>query len=489
MGYFPIKCIKCSEILSNMNVLFDTEDTIEEMTSTIFADENKSSVVEQKNMSAVDNKKSSKKTNKWMDDDDDDDDDVVMNKVVNETIVMKRYMTCEEIEKCSEQNGLVKAERHYQHVDVTPDFLDKMPGTEDLLIGVSLQKKNGAPVSRATKRFCPKCRCEIPNLSGSMPTYNVTVMGTSASGKTVYLSALNWLLSQHQGNLPYSSSLTCISANKANEDFVGKSNKLFESGILPETTQLLLTDPLVVQMTYRLKDKMKKCLLAITDMRGEDLIDMDGANLMKRGRLFASADAFMVLVSPLNMTDVCNNLPGEEGAVANSAIHQRLMANISTYILPNFVNGVIDRPAVIMMSKCDVLMNNAQRLMIPPYNAVVAAEPPIKFTGTYFKSQHMGSQEVMRFDPALYSFFCNSFSNKYFTSFSSLGRNVIIEKDENGDKRIQNPNHIKPIRVIDPIIYILIRLGFLPEFNKMEVGDNFAKSNVDILSRWIEERT
>lgn len=485
MGYFPIKCIRCSEILTNKTVLFDTEDTTQDMSDMTTSEEDAPAASGNTPAAAV--KERSKKVSMW--DDDDEDEEVSVNEVVNDTVVMKRYMTCEEIEKYSEQNNLKKCVRYHQHVDVTPDFLDRSNGDEDLLIGVSLQKKQGAPLNRASKRFCPNCKCELPRLSGSMPTYNITVMGTSASGKTVYLSALNWLLSQHQGNLPYSSSLTCISANRANEDFVSKSNQLFENGVLPETTQVLLTDPLVVQMTYNLKNKMKKCLLAISDMRGEDLVDMDGANLQARGKLFSSADAFMVLVSPLNMPYICNNLPNEEGAVANSAIHQRLMANINDYILPNFTNGVINRPTVIMMSKCDVLMNNAQTLMIPPSNAVVAAEPPIKFTGTYFKSQDGGSQTIMRCDPALYSFFLNTFKNKYFTSFSSLGRNVIIEKDENGDKNIQNPNQIKPIRVIDPIIYILICLGFLPEFNKMEVGDRFNQSNVEILSRWIEERT
>lgn len=481
MGYYPIKCIRCAQITTNDRVLFDVKSAAGDIfrnDDVIFAEKEE-----------IKPQATAKKSKKSMWDDDDDEGDVVEETTTQSTVELKQYMTFGEILKYSEQNGFEKCLPHYQKIDVTPDFQGKVNSNEDLLIAVSFQNAKGGPLMRANRRFCPCCHCELPSRSGSMPTYNVTVMGTSASGKTVYLSALNWVLSQSEGNLPYRSSLTCVSANKANEDFVNKSNELFEHGVLPGTTQIVLTEPLVVQMTYRLGNKMKCCLLALADMRGEDLVDQDGKNLLARGEFFSRADAFMIIVSPLNMQYIHNILPHGDGEENNTRVHQTLMANISEYILPFFPNGTITAPTVLMMSKSDVLMNNAQILRIPPANAVVAAEPPIKFTGTYFKMHNSGTQTIMKCDQSLYSFMKNTFSSTYFTSFSSLGRNVDIGEDENQNKRITNPNAIRPIRVIDPIIYILISLGFLPDFNRMEAGGPYERNNSEILNRWIAERT
>lgn len=486
MGYFPIKCIRCACITNNRQVLFDTKDAIRTV-GGILREENKvyddEPIVEQ----APQQVEIEQKTKSIWDDDDDDDVVEQSSSAAASTVRFSKYMTFDELRRYSEEQGLEPCIPHWQQIDVTPDFDTGDP--EELLVGVSFQKNKGDTMVRARRRFCPTCKCELPALSGSMPTYNITVMGTSASGKTVYLSALNWLLSQSRGNLPYNSSLTCISANKANADFVGKSNVLFEKGVLPGTTQIVLTEPLVVQMTYRLQNRMKKCLVAMADMRGEDLVAQDGENLIARGEFFSRADAFMILVSPLNMPYIHNILPHTEGEDGSSSVHQTLMANISEYILPFFPNGIINAPTVVMMSKCDILMNNAARLQIPPANAVVAAEPPIKFTGTYFKSQDKGSQIIMSCDQSLYSFLRNTFSHAYFTSFSSLGRNIVIEEDENHNQCIKNPNAIHPIRVIDPIISILISLGFLPDFSHMEAGPTYAKSNEEILGRWVRERT
>jgi len=485
MGYYPIKCIRCAHISTNDKVLFDTMDAnkvmermLEENNDLFMSDNDTKAFTES-------NKSEAKASSIW---DDDDDDDMTISED-SHTLELSRYMTCAEIERFAEQNGLDKCVRHYQHVDVTPDFAEVSNHNEELLVGVTFQKTKGGNMVRANRRFCPYCHCELPPLSGSMPTYNITVMGTSASGKTVYLCALNRLLAESHGTLPYNSSLTCISANKANQDFVGKSNALFEEGILPGTTQIVLTDPLVVQVTYRIKDSIKKCLLSLADMRGEDLVAQDGENLMARGEFFSRADAFMIMASPLNMQYIHNALPHEVTEEYNPAVHQTLIANISQYILPFFSNGTISAPTAIMISKCDVLKNNAQRLIIPLHNPVVAAEPNIKFTGSYFAAQDKGTQTIMQCDKTLYSFLSNTFSRKYFTSFSSLGTNVEISEDENQNQHVTNPFSIHPIRVIDPIIYILISLGFLPDFSKMEAGPQFTKNNVEILNRWIEERT
>ena len=48
---------------------------------------------------------------------------------------------------------------------------------------------------------------------------------------------------------------------------------------------------------------------------------------------------------------------------------------------------------------------------------------------------------------------------------------------------------IRPVRVIDSMIYLLMRLGFLPEFFRMEAGPSYEKQNIEILKNWISSST
>ena len=482
MGHYPIKCIRCSHIMNNDSVLFDTKDAGLSMKEML--GENKSDFTKDNTPANEEaEQKVSGVKSIWDDDDDSSDTTFSGQSSVTE---LAHYMTFSDIKNYCESKNLDPCVPKWQKIDVTPDF--RTDDESDLLVGVTFQKERGGQKVYANRRFCPACHCELPQLSGSMPTYNITVMGTSSSGKTVYLCALNWLLSQSQGSLPGGSTLTCVSANKANNDLVMRSNTLFTKGLLPGTTQIVLTEPLTLQMTFRIGGKMKKCLLAMADMRGEDLVAQDGENLTARGEFFSSADAFMLLVSPMNMPYIKSILPNMDNDAMDVNVHQTLMSNINEYILPFFPNGTISAPCAIMMSKCDILMNNADRLHIPHSNAVVAAElPAFRYTRTYFLSQDSGTRTIVKCDQPLYYFLQNTFSKSYFTSFSSLGQNVSIAEDEKGNQIVQNPNALRPIRVVDPIIYLLMSLGFLPQYYMMEAGNSYKNSNMELLNTWMKE--
>lgn len=497
MAYYPIKCVRCAHVMKNDEVLFDTSDTIVTLPGQLgfVADE--------------EYEEETPKEDSFLDDDGSDDaqpslssgfffDEEPEKKEEPEfKTVGKRkfgkYMRYAQIKAFCEENG-GSCEPEYQPVSVTPDFRGKVPESEknaDLLVKVRFKKDRNDKESEATRRVCPVCGCEIPAQSGSMPTYNVTLMGTSASGKTVYLCALNHALMNNLGILPYNGNLSCISASRSNTDLLNKSNELFDNGVLPGTTQIVYTEPLVVQMTFTLGRYRKRCLLALSDMRGEDFSNEAGVNLQQKGVIFSSADAFMMLISPLNMGTISAKLMVQgTGEEYNTGVHHSMMTNISQYILPNFRNGVITAPSTIMLSKCDELMRNKDILseIIEPFNPVVTPEPKIKYTGTYFKSQSEGTRKIVKTDPVLYNGLVNIFRGAYFSSFSSLGIGAQIEK-QGDDKVVRNPLMIRPVRVLDSMLYILIRLGFLPEYYGIEYGPNFNASNAKILQKWVDNCT
>ncbi len=482
MGHYPIKCIRCAHIMTNETVQFNVAEAgrvLEDMLNG----NREASNVNNNTATKKETKKASAKSSMWADDDDDAPEQT-SEKENNTPTNISKLMTFSQIKEYCKSNRFRECEPRWQKIDITPDFADKARN-EDLLVGITFQKNSNGDTVYANRRFCSRCGCELPLLSGAMPTYNVTVLGTSSSGKTVYLCALNWLLSQGQGNLPGGSTLTCVSANKANNDLVNRSNALFTTGVLPGTTQILLTEPLTVQMTYRIGNKQKKCLLAMADMRGEDLITQDPSVLTMKGGYFSKADAFMFLVSPMNMPYIRNILPDDDGDSTDINVHQTLMSNVSQYILPFFENGQIKAPCAVMMSKCDILSKHANTLRIPPHNPVIAAETGYRYTKTYFLSHDAGTRSIVQCDVPLYNFLRNTFSRSYFTSFSSLGENVVVAEDDTKGKHIQNAHFLHPIRVVDPVMYLLMSLDFLPPYYLMEPGSAHEKENRRMMENWM----
>lgn len=490
MAHYPIKCTRCAHIMDNSTVLFDTANAVVAMADVLTGRNDDKPVESFEQTQKQENKKESPKKSVSIWDDEDDDNSFDSGFEEEETSQeLQKFMTYAQIQKYCSDNSIDEPMPMYQSVSVSPDFASFRSDDLGLLTGVNFKKQKGGQAYIARRRFCPACKCELPAQSGAMPTYNLTIMGTSASGKTVFLCALNRLLAVGRCTLPYNSELTCVSANRANNDLVQRSNVLFEEGVLPGTTQIFLTEPLVIQMTYRIQKYTKKCLVALSDMRGEDLAATGGENLIARSKFFSSADAFMILISPLNIPNIVNKIPQNKGETGNAAVHQALMSNINEYILPSFTDGEIKAPCAIAMSKCDILMNFVDYLGISHSNAVVAADPPIAYTGTYFRNQDRGTREIVKEDFTLYNYLQSIFRRCYFSSFSSLGINADIVEDD-GVQKVKNPNYIKPIRVVDPIVYILIELGFLPAFYNMEVGGpENQQRNVDILNRWVNDRT
>lgn len=492
MAHYPIKCIRCTHIATNDTVLFDTEDTIQSMTHMLAQENTALSIGKRAKKDRSQSKAVEAEEKGWWEIDDDETDALNQNgEDGTGQIELGRLMTYPAMREYCEENGLGEVTPEWQSVNVTPDFLGKDiddPGV-DLLVGFSFKSEVDGVRKRARKRYCPACHCELPSQSGAMPTYVITVMGTSASGKTVYLCALHWLLSHGTGNMPYHSSLSCVTASRNGNTVYNLSMELFERGILPGTTQIVLTEPLAIQLTYEIGGSSKKCLFALADMRGEDLASDDGSNLLLRSEFFSRADGFMVLISPLNIPALAHRFSQYGGAEGSTAVHTVLMQNINDYILPSFPGGQIIAPAVVMLSKSDLLINNASYLQIPRYNAVVAPNPPIMFTGTYFQSQYNGTRQIVSADAQLHQYLNNCFSDPYYTSISSLGPNVNVGTDTSGNRIITNPNLINPLRVVDPVIYLLMRFGFLPAFYKMEAGQAYEAENVAIISEWLQTHT
>lgn len=149
-----------------------------------------------------------------------------------------------------------------------------------------------------TNKACPRCHCLLPDLFGSVPTYRISMLGGTASGKTTYMVAVANLLDKMSG-LPSGVINGCqISAeSKRYFDYLIKClehNKL-SSTALEESTFIRFVFPIVLNMTTVTDDGFgeRQFILIINDIPGEAMESKDF--LMTYPGLLATNAAIMLL--------------------------------------------------------------------------------------------------------------------------------------------------------------------------------------------------
>ncbi len=489
MGHYPIKCVCCGKVLTNRSVLFDIKNVSGTIVQHLKGGEVKASSTPKSNRQDARNKADNASPDYL-------DDIPTVKKPREFEHSLKDQMTFPELlAYCAERELQIQAK--YQDYPISEDFLNaEGTETEGLLTRLSFQKEKGGFLFNSITRYCPECGRPLPARSGAMPTYLVSLLGSTASGKTVYLCALSNVLSRSCG-LPFASTLHSVPASNSSNELFTLSNALFVDGILPATTQRLVSEPLVFELTYsfpyKRKQYSKSCLFSINDMRGEDFAETTGEALRERGEFISMSDAFLTVISPLNIPSFSVLLSNRDTVDAEHSqlVHTALMSHLNNFVLPFFPGGQIDAPCVTMLSKSDTLITNRELLGIPPSNPVVAKDPPKLFTGTYFRNLHKGTADILRRDNALCQFLFHVFRNLRLTSVSAFGPNVkygraSVNKDGLEHKTVENPKTLSPQHVADPILLLLIQLGFLPDFTQMELGKYYLKNNTEIMQAWMD---
>ena len=503
MAHYPMKCVHCAKLLRNQDVLFNTANAVGGIVDLINVDAGANRIGAgniNEGMAGAgggvadatlvdlnpDKKKSTEK---------------------KYSVAFANEMTADSLMEYCEERGL-RFEKQYHHVDVTKDFEDA-EGVEadDLLVGLRFQKEDGGTLLATQERLCPRCKQKLPARSGMFPTYLVSMLGSTSSGKTVYLCSLYQKLRYLE--LPYGT-LSALADSPGTTELVSLSQRMFRDGTLPGTTQRVVSEPLVFQIKYTLKLRNgsvdKTCLFSISDMRGEDLAEEDGTTMRRRGSFLAKSDAFLTIISPMNFSSFSAALSSKAdksgaGAAGSSAddaeynifVHDALMGTINTYLLPQCKSGRIEAPCVITLSKTDELIRNQQVLGIHPGNAVIREDPENRYNSTYFWNLHNGTVDILKHEPQLLAFLGDTFPHSFLTAVSAIGINADIQVNATDrSKKIDQTAKLNPMRTQDPIILLLIALRFLPNYLKYEPGTPGSyndRKNIQLFQEWLYNNT
>jgi hypothetical protein len=391
--------------------------------------------------------------------------------------------------------------------------VEEFPG--DLCEYILITRADGSRW-RMHDRYCncdPNIRKQLHALSGAVPSYTALLMGSSNSGKTVYLTSLYRSLNKNFPLPPFAEDnaiatvrLQVSSKGDADTSIDTMSENLFYDGILPPTTISMTNEPLTLTVTVAFKRTgvQTQTLLYLRDLPGEALTNPDKSpdiDIQKIASQFPNFDGFLMVLDPLTFEE--SVFPTTSDAREQRRQNNRLNQVIADQVAPRMPRGVIDKPTAVLITKGDYFFH-------PNYSGELRAKgvapqrhllPRLdeSFDKPYFDMLSTGARELLQILSAdIYGMVEIYFPHAFFTLVSALNQNPIsITTDEEGRRRVADINILKPWRVAEPALQLLIKLNVVPPFDRMELrgapNERPEQTNartarsLDALNKWGEQ--
>ena len=485
MSYFPLKCPFCLQRHSNDTVLFNPFLGVEigrrKVKSESGNAENNFLLSGDDDMQA--------ENNNWQDEESNSKQNRVSKIAVN-PLEDNDYYDIEQLtEKYGEDNILVTYKNEFIINSEISEY-DLYDGqlVESVVITTII---NDMEIDvQCRRRFCD---CNINSqpreffaISGTVPSYVVLLMGSSSSGKTTFLTSLYHDLSNEGGyKLPPKSAaplaklsmkvLTGRLEKHSETSISNLSDMLFNEGALPKSTNDLYNEPLTLDLTISMPNKIRhQALFFLRDIPGEYLTDPDKYDeIEKILHQFNAFDGFVMMFDPLTFTSgVFSDELDMNDSRAQHAQLNNIIELVTQTISPLFDRNVIKKPTVALITKGDKFFDKQNNALLAERkierNLPILALGQIKsFDRPYFDEVNRNVKYIIsRLSSRINSLMEDSFYSEdiIYSLVAALSKDPIDIDYEN--RRVLTPSALDPWNVSEPILRLLMKLKILPPFDK-----------------------
>lgn len=304
------------------------------------------------------------------------------------------------------------------------------------------------------KRICPYCHNDIPLSAGFAPSTIISVVGATQSGKSVFLTSLIHTL---KTVTPHNFPIFCTPIN--NE--MGRKFKLeyedplINEGLLLEPTQKeKQQEPLI--FTFSFSDGSKPEInIAFFDVAGEGIVDTDYMDIYAAH--IRNSSGILFLVDPLQFKSIGRKIMIKNGMDYDTQFTDE-PAEVLSGLVEDYIykqgGGVSDIPTAVILTKTDLL------------EALQADGEYIRYDSHMFMNYtHKDYFDVLEFyniDGETDEFIASidpNFRNALKRRFYNLGFFAVSALGSKPDG--QRVASFAPMRVDEPLLWILYRLGYI----------------------------
>lgn len=320
-------------------------------------------------------------------------------------------------------------------------------------------------------RICPHCHNRLPKEYGKNDVKFVSVVGISGSGKTVMLSQLIENIEDYA--VKVGGTVTYDSEDSARKFIMRYKVKGGET--LPIGTREHFSPPIFLRFSRKTEqDRIEKCMVVIYDIAGESCIKADG--LETYGPFVRNADGIILLVDPGQISAFgCSNEELERPTAVLNAMAR-------AFLLEEDAASRV--PLALAYSKSDMLRNvsldddlkeNSNIFRDIRYNSKVRGFMLDEFRNINFEVETL----TRKYSETLYQTIRDKFTTCGFFAFSALGSSTEQKETEDGRSVSVLKQHVQPMRLEEPLLWIMYRWGLLRGVEKDTEPKSGKKSAVE----------
>jgi hypothetical protein len=307
-----------------------------------------------------------------------------------------------------------------------------------------------------TKRLCPYCHNDIPQSAGFAPSTIISFVGASQAGKSVYLTSLVHTL---KTLTPRNFHIFCTPINNemGRKFKLAYEEPLIENGCLLDPTQReKQQEPFIFTFSFA-DGTMPEINIAFFDIAGEGMIDNTYMDIYASH--IRNSSGVLFLVDPMQFRAIGKKIVIKNGLDydVNSTDEpvEVLSGLVEDYIYKQ-ASGVSQIPTAVVLTKTDLLR-------------------PLQAEGEYIRQDslffsnytHKGYFDRGAFEQIddevdeFLSLVDPNFRNALKRRFAHLGFFAVSSLGAHPDTIRQRVASFTPIRVDEPFLWILYKLGYI----------------------------
>lgn len=311
-------------------------------------------------------------------------------------------------------------------------------------------------------RVCKECHSDLPSDYCDQESRIIALVGALSAGKSTFVTVLLHELRHRVGHALQAAVAAMGGDTQARDRELERD--LYDLGLMPDPTTTAaraLNDPLLYRLSLpagRRGTGTRHTALVFFDAAGEDLSGIEAMN--RYTGYLAAADGIILLIDPLQLTSIREELSPNEPALPFEAIpQQRIAADVATQLRSHGRRGSGGRvrtPLAVALTKTDML-----RPLLSTHSPLLANAR--HQDGVLQESDRLAVHDEVRslltgWDGGeLCRRLDRDFSRVSYFGFSALGTPPPADAPDKAP-----PGGPQPVRIEDPLLWLLAEKGLLP---------------------------
>lgn len=307
-------------------------------------------------------------------------------------------------------------------------------------------------------RICPKCHFELSHDVGQIDQRIIAIIGGSNTGKSHYIAALITRL-QHEVGANFHFSVSMLGDGTRDRWLNDFYRPLFENKTVLQPTlrgsvDSRVKNPLIFRLTLSQGNHIRALNLSFFDTAGEDMAFLAVDTLSIEARYITQADGIIVLLDPLQIDSVRQQLPTVNIPRPDPKAQPEFIVSRLRELFERRRNlppsKKVPTPIAFTISKIDTL-----KPIIAPDSALLRSSEHfgcLDLDDVQSVSTEIGAYLKTWINPGFYEDINLKFAHYNFFGVSSLG----VQPDS--QNRL---TEVSPRRVEDPFLWILQQRGLI----------------------------